>query len=316
MDENTVRTSSLARTQFIREFDLPIDLVEEPYFSQRLITMDCIYGCRKMWDLFVADLVRFPSVRDYIKEYFEVFDDVRDRIQHAQASIDDDTLLDEIPFSDIPMIAEKENILTTGKMRVEFRLEDNGYQILQKLVPKVLENETWEDFLLDFTSISHLKYSPVFQREAMKGVRMIQIKTLVNSQINECVAPLLSKRYVNPDLSVQYELKEYFLTDDLVQSLRQLPPLITDSITYDFFIPQALGDHAKYGYLLDYFISEEVELRNVDPAFANQIVLYLKRDHIMKSDLKFNYQGNLAKFMQPIPNPLTYYPSKFMRDRA
>ena len=320
MNEAAVRNSKQARIQFIREYELPIDLVEEPYFSQRLVTMDCIYGCRAKWEQFVSDVAQHLSVSQYIQNYEICTSAVAYHMEYDQNQISDDCILDALPFEEVTLPNSSDTFPhhMTGKMCLEFRLKDDGYKLLHDLMPEEFKQETFADYIGKIVTLERWKTCPDFRRKAMTGIRMRlgQLRTIVFGLINEKVDNILAKYVMNDPKSLIYELPNCLDINDLDAALKQLPKLAQNAVEYDFFIPQELGDNAKFGYLLDYFRDGKVVFRNLDERFANQIVLYLKHDYIMKSDLKFNFEDHLAEFKRKIDNPLTYYPSRFANYHA
>ena len=313
MDESMARKSLKAREQFIREFELPIDIVQDPYFSQRLITLDCIYGCKKLWDSFIADLVWFPSVEDYIIEFEKSRAAAVDAVRSRAAMIDEDLILDKLPFSTISLLSDMTPKIEPNKFTLEFKLIDGGYRVLHEMLPSAFPQKKWEDFLSSVTPLEHLKYSEAVRREALHTMRVIQLRTIIYEMIVEKINHVLVRYISDTKESLLFGFLNCLDANELDAMLMELPEVVRNSITYDFFVPQELGRNAQYGFLFDYFEKGDVKLMLADPIFANQIVLYLKRDYIMKSDLKFNYNGHLAAFAEPILNPITYYPSIFVK---
>ena len=322
MNEEAVRNSKQARIQFIREYELPIDLVDEPYFSQRLVTMDCIYGCKKKWDMFVSDVTQYPSVYRYISDYDECISYVNDHLMFASESTPDLYDIELIPDEILPdeMLETTDSFPpgVTGKMCLEFCLKDDGYALLHNLFPGALPEKTFADYIRGIVNRERWKHCPDFRRKAMAGFgrKLVQLRATVFSIINERIGGLSLTFLMYEGNSLVYDLSTCLSIDDLEEKLMQLPEALRNAVEYDFFIPQELGENAKFGYLLDYFRDGKVEFRNLDERFANQIVLYLKHDYIMKSDLKFNFEDHLAEFKRKIDNPITYYPSRFANYHA
>ena len=320
MDRIQAMKSPEVRMQFIKEFGLPIDLAEDPYFTQRLITFDCLYGCRKLWDMFLDDIAKYSSLESYRMDCQKKFDTISDWFRVGACQITNEMIVDSLGKCeiDVPDGNEMNLLYNSGKAFLEFSFIDGGYKLLHEFYPSYFQCETWGDLLWAFDVMPHLKYSKVFQEEAMRGlgVRNIQLHYIIHGLLKKKIDNILAKYAQESMKSLIFELSGAVNCDELEKIIYDLPKFVRDSITYEFFVTVPIGEKARFGYVLDYFESGRVEFADVDPLLLNQIVLYMKHDYVMKNDLVFNHNGQKAAFLKPIPNPFTYYPSSFTNSRA
>lgn len=52
------------RQRFCKDCDIPVNIFDEPYFSDRLKLFDFLYDSVSKWDLFKSELAKYDSVMD------------------------------------------------------------------------------------------------------------------------------------------------------------------------------------------------------------------------------------------------------------
>lgn len=57
------------RQRFCKDCDIPVNIFDEPYFSDRLKLFDFLYNSISKWDLFKSELAKYDSAMDYFADY-------------------------------------------------------------------------------------------------------------------------------------------------------------------------------------------------------------------------------------------------------
>ena len=308
---NELRSSIEVRKKFVEEFEIPIDVFEDPYFSQRLITLNQLYNCRKLWDMFIQEVSSFESFDDYIRFYEFEAAAWKNYFKDAESYITNDLIQNSIK-NDMIYLPDDENVLTWqdhGKMFIRFSFKDNGYAMMHKMLPEKFTCETWADMLDDGHHPEHLKYSKEFMKRAFFGFRFrgIQLRYIIFGMIRERMNRLTASRFRYQTMDeLVFQITGIVERSDINRILDDIPNQFGETVDVDIIQVQAIGHKAEYGFLAESMLSGNVEIIGCDNKFINQIMLYMKRDLFSADDLIFNADGHLAKFLNPIENPFTY----------
>lgn len=63
------------RQRFCKDCDIPINVFDEPYFSDRLKLFDFLYDSVSKWKLFTKEFKKYDSCDDYFTNYSRIKDE-------------------------------------------------------------------------------------------------------------------------------------------------------------------------------------------------------------------------------------------------
>ena len=140
---------SLRRT-FVKDYSIPVSVVDDPYFEHQIIVLDRQYGTWEKVKLLESSLAKYKSE----DEFFKAMRDLRNKIiNHIKANPD----YKDLPFQKLDggrKISERSIYKTdfVGKEMVSIDLVKANFQSFQMTVPEVIDNkDTYEDFVGQFT---------------------------------------------------------------------------------------------------------------------------------------------------------------------
>ena len=81
MTREEVLNSIGLKKRFCKDCNLPINLFDEPYFTQRLQILDVHFGCVKKFNDFCAELEDYDNEQTYFTYYNTVKDSVINMIK-------------------------------------------------------------------------------------------------------------------------------------------------------------------------------------------------------------------------------------------
>lgn len=73
------------RQRFCKDCDIPVNIFDEPYFSDRLKLFDFLYNSVSKWDLFKSELTKYDSAMDYFADYSRIKDEAR--LKHGWVTV-------------------------------------------------------------------------------------------------------------------------------------------------------------------------------------------------------------------------------------
>lgn len=76
MTREEVLNSIQLKKRFCKDCNIPIAVFDNPYFYERLITLDTIFNCVEQFNLFCVEMQQFNNEQDY----FEYYNLVKDKM--------------------------------------------------------------------------------------------------------------------------------------------------------------------------------------------------------------------------------------------
>lgn len=307
MTKDKVLSNRELKSLFIQDNELPITVLEEPYFSQRLIILDPLFHCRMAFKRFCDELGFFFSADSYL-EYRKrtVAKVLREITERSRASLRKlDTASFEDLLGDVPIpygadgMEDFYSVKNCGKVFLRVRLRNGCLTVLHRFLPDAFETDSW-DMLLDRLD-SHLRHSRLVRRSfssMLSGGRLAQLTMCCLYMEAEKIRKNfgLEPACVFPD-EILYELGS-----DSGVKYSDLQSILDPSATAEIF---RLRNLKSIGFMEEFMAGSAVPIRlvNVDPNIAHQLITYYFRDILMADDLVINYNGQLATMHEPIPNP-------------
>ena len=153
-----MKESISLRKRFCKDYNLPINLYDSPYFEQRLEELDRHFNCVCRYRLFLQELERFQNEEEYFAYYNQVKDYAIQFIQSRSGYV-------EFTNSIVPTLREfpKKELYSdcnNGKTFFSIDMRKANFTTLSKLYPDLVGGEHyWEEFLGKFTDLEHILLS-------------------------------------------------------------------------------------------------------------------------------------------------------------
>ena len=72
MNRNDILNSNQLKKRFVKDCNLPITLFDNPYFYERLMSLDILFDCVDKFDDFCLELGEFNSPEEYFNYYSQL----------------------------------------------------------------------------------------------------------------------------------------------------------------------------------------------------------------------------------------------------
>ena len=314
------------RRRFVKDYNLPINVVDSPYFEYYMETYD--WFPKKEYEDLVNDIeIRFGgNVNLWLEEYAEMRDEIITTIENTDAYRDFNTCdmkQWEIPkemknFPDMNIY----NQSSIGKSFISIDLKKANFQALKWVNPDiVLDSDTYEDLIDSWGYDSEYMRTSKYTRQVIFGKlnpkRTITVEKYIMSKVYDVI--------INDKMNFigEYDAKLVaFKSDELIfevlvenpvvgseQLFQYMKQIIKDNVGVDVHI-----DLFKVGrietlnhnnitvdcYIRTNLLTGEEKLKSASQIFYPQLYKIWKGKEINEKDLVFLGEGQLATFLYPL----------------
>ena len=319
MTKEQVLNSIQLKKRFCKDCNLPIAVFDNPYFYERICTLDVLYDCVDKFDQFCYELSTFSDEQSY----FEYYNSIKDAmITH----IKENPAFQEFNNQDFKSTVKPADV---GKRNLYIEPNDKGvfisidmrkanFSALKHYSKSIFDGcETWEEYVGKFTTSKHIANSK-YIRQVVLGAcnpkRQIQYEHYLMS-----ILYLHIKESLNDDALDVYSLGEDeiiitvdnlneppnfrpgFSLNDLKKAVTSCPNGIGLLVRIEMFDLHKVGNN---GWVKNIYGDEEkVEFKCVNAEIFHQIVKHYFQKPITENDLVFYHDGQLAKFLKEVDNP-------------
>lgn len=303
------------KKRFCKDCNLPINLFDEPYFTQRLKALDVQFDCVKKFDTFCADLEKYDTEQEYFEYYNTVKDSVinmiKDNTEYMKFLNDD--------FADVRVVTKNitlgnKNLYIEGnqdKTFISIDMKKANFSALRHYSPAIFKNvETWEQYIGFFTPSEHIRNSK-YIRQVILGAcnpkRQITyeryLMTMLYLHIKNELDGKVSFYSLGNDEIIISVAGTSVSAKEIKTAIATCPQKIGELVRFEMFDLQKVGD---YGWMkVIYDEPERVEFKTINADIYHQIVKHYWNMPITEDDLVFRYNGVLARFLEGVKNPWT-----------
>lgn len=301
------------KKRFCKDCNLPINLFDEPYFTQRLKALDVQFDCVKKFDTFCADLEKYDTEQEYFEYYNTVKDSVinmiKDNTEYMKFLNDD--------FADVRVVTKNitlgnKNLYIEGnqdKTFISIDMKKANFSALRHYSPAIFKNvETWEQYIGFFTPSEHIRNSK-YIRQVILGAcnpkRQITyeryLMTMLYLHIKNELDGKVSFYSLGNDEIIISVAGTSVSAKEIKSAIATCPQKIGELVRFEMFDLQKVGD---YGWMkVIYDEPERVEFKTINADIYHQIVKHYWNMPITEDDLVFRYNGVLARFLEGVKNP-------------
>lgn len=301
------------KKRFCKDCNLPINLFDEPYFTQRLKALDVQFDCVKKFDTFCTDLEKYDTEQEYFEYYNTVKDSVinmiKDNTEYMKFLNDD--------FADVRVVTKNitlgnKNLYIEGnqdKTFISIDMKKANFSALRHYSPAIFKNvETWEQYIGFFTPSEHIRNSK-YIRQVILGAcnpkRQITyeryLMTMLYLHIKNELDGKVSFYSLGNDEIIISVTGTSVSAKEIKAAIATCPQKIGELVRFEMFDLQKVGD---YGWMkVIYDEPERVEFKTINADIYHQIVKHYWNMPITEDDLVFRYNGVLARFLEGVKNP-------------
>ena len=314
MEENTLLLKQF-RSKFVKDFNLPIQVVQSPYFDEHIKLLEDDCGANTKY-LTLLETVRDKfdgNMQKFLEYRHSVEDQILGYILNSEAykafNGDKSTIPSETPIVGSPELYTKEQC---GCFFVSYDMIKANFQALRYANPAIVKDcESYQEFVEKFTDIDYFKHAKQLRQVLfgkLNGKRTSSIEKYISNQF----AKSLAKRY-------EGKFKLYSIkTDEVILKFLGIEKEFEDFKVYnevfsDFKFrvnkfkltsrdfKHATSDRTITAYIKeDYLNGGKRTLHCVPDTYYPQVYKLLNGMELSDSDLVFYYDHELAKFMYPL----------------
>ena len=321
MTRDVILGSKKLKEQFVRDNNLPITVTDGVHFLQRLNLLDRIFHCKEAFKTFCVDLRKYDSEEQYFRERGYSLDACVLRLSggtHIHAiqkflEADFSELLGEtelLPYGS-PDAFYTRNCCGHTYARIKFK--HGAFSAINHFDRNIFQADSPKAFL--WTYDEHLRTSKEFHNAILSvfgEARLAQITTVYLSLAAHHLSDFF---WCKPEPFIQsgllYELRDDTLYDDadiaryreqIRSALDALPDGLGECFECEIF---QLEELESYGFMEEYHDEIPVPVRfiGVDPNYYHLLATYYFRQPLLYDYLVINYDGHLAKLIEPIKSP-------------
>lgn len=310
-----MKISTTLKKRFCKDCNIPINLFQEPYFTERIALYDKVYGTLDKWNIFVEELWGYHSEQDYLEEYNRVKDMAINCIKGTQAyenfnkeDMNQYKVNINLPSRDIFKVEND------GKMFISIDMKKANFSTLRHYDKDMfLGAATWEEFIGMFTSNKHIINSKYIRQvifgncnpgrhityeKYLMSLILEGIKKIINNKMeivsfsnDEIVLDVTSYKYMPPS--------EATIFNDIYNGLKQYA---TDSIVplkiewFSLWKIQGTNGYYKIGFNQN--DKEVIDFKCLDSYMLPFVIRKFLREEVTENDKVFYHDGLLAKFIE------------------
>lgn len=146
------------KERFCKDYNIPIKVYKEPYFSERLNLFDPMFHCMDKWKLFLTEVEKYDSEQDYFEEYNRIKDTAINTIKQNEDyqrfnNMDMSTLYVKtgLPGNDIYKPQNE------GKIFISIDMTKANFSALSHYSSAIFDDaDSWEEFIGKFTNSQYI----------------------------------------------------------------------------------------------------------------------------------------------------------------
>lgn len=320
MNREEIMNSIALKKRFCKDCNLPITVYDNPYFYERLSTIDIFFDCISKFDNFCYELQKFSNEQEYFEYYNQVKDGMISYIQ-SRSSYEDfnkNTSIIGLVMSLDSYAYPKKNLYVepnNGCTFISIDMKKANFSALNHYAKDIFECDEWEDFVGRFTENKH-----IIQSKYIRQVVLGACNPKKQIQYERYLMAILLKHLMSqfPELNLfslgEDEIlivvdKGYgFSLKELRKAVANCPEGIGNLVKIEMFdlhkIPGTDGwMKVVYSFSSSPDKGDNVKFKCLEADIYHQVVKHYLNQPITENDLVFYYNGKLAKFLKEIDNP-------------
>lgn len=294
------------RRQFVKDYKLPIQVVQDPYFDYYLDLYEDQFKTRTRYNLLIKTIEQYGSLDAYLKESRRVREEAIDFIKNQDAY---NTLAqDRLDHLDLSNFARKSNLynqLNVGKTFVSIDLVTANVQAFNFYDKAILDNSPdYKTFLSKFTDQEYF-----FNSKQIRQVIFGNLLPKKQQKIQQFI--MLKVLNVLVDMGLDKKAIEASSPDELVFELKELPnyqdflnaPELQD---FNFHVDVFELDniHEEVEVLIKRFKNKDgIEIKSTNSKHMAEVYKHIVGLPPHEYDTIFFDEGRIAKYLEPLLKP-------------
>lgn len=294
------------RKKFCRDFDIPINIFSDPYYSYFYELYREYLKLDEKQRVFDQALTQLKDVEGLRKSWFELKDKIEADIKALPVYAEYEKTELKYPYTHIKNL-EKGNLYNEEGVNLSIVSVDivkANYTSLKTYSKELVFNsETYVDLVKKYTDLEYYQVSKIFRQllfEPLNGKKQSQIQKNIMDQmlgsIKNEISPLKIRMVGSDELYLAFDRDI-----DLAKKEQEVRDLILKLPNHDIFKVEAFRISKV---IKDCFIKEttkgEKTLKHVPMNFYAQVFKHFNKQPITEMDRVFIFEGEIATFNQSL----------------
>lgn len=318
MEEMTLALKQL-RKRFVSDLNLPIQIIQSPYFEERLELLERDYSAKTQYDNLLK-LIKDEfenNIVKFLEEYHSVREKIINTVTNSEAykkfNSDDSVIKNFKPICDTRNLYTREQ---DGGLFISYDMKKANFQALKYVNPQIVLNaNTYEEFIGNFTDLDYIKNSK-YTRQVIFGKmnpkRTINVERwLTNEFAKYLIENVIPNNFVpfsiNSDeiifkfMGTEEEFDDYYIDPHIPITYNGVEFQINKFKLHERAFKLATSNAALTVYEKeDYLNGHRRILKGVPATYFAQVYKLLNRGITTPHDLKFYYEHEICSFDNPI----------------
>lgn len=300
------KVDNSTKRQFVRDYKLPIQIVDEEYFQYYIDLYQNQYQSRDKYNLFLQTLSQFETLEDFKNESRRIRQDAIDFISSKESY----KSFSKDPLDDYFLnIGYKENLYkenNIGKSFLSIDLVQANIQAINYYDESILDgSKTYQEYISKFTDLEYFKNSKqirqvIFGSLSPKKQQKIQ-KWIMGSIKKEIILLGVSEEIIAATSPDEIVLKLDHVSKDKKDSILEI--LKVKFNQFNFHIEEFKLDNVKEGvecYLKRSLINDKIDIKKCNSKLMPEIIKFIEGKDINEKDLAFLDEGRIAFYKKSI----------------
>lgn len=312
------------RKRFISDKNLPIQVIQNPFFEERLDLFERKFEARTKYDKLLNRINR--KYDGNASKFLEAYNSIRDKIvtecSTSQAFQDfnaEDMSKYALP-SDIVgnvNLYTQQNTDEDDNFYVSFDLKKANFQALKFANPDIVFNaDTYIDFIEHFTKSEYVKTSK-YTRQVIFGKmnpkRTMTVEKFLIYKVYQLIADAIKvwgKPFSMNSDEIIYKLNKKLFDDLDITTISNLEKIIKETLNLDVRVIKFRLHYHKFNlatskatlnvFEKDCFYPMSADYMCVPTIYAPQVYKMLTKQKINDDDLVFYHEHELVRFLNPL----------------
>lgn len=309
---NILDTSKLSKNilkRWVKDYDLPIKIFEEPYFSYLIDLYDNVLHTKDKLNLLIDIVSDFNNENDYLSHNNNVTDTIINTIQSQDAykafismNMDKFNISSKYPKNSI---YKEHNI---GKTFLSIDLVKANFQSL-KFIDKslVLNCTNYDDLISQFTHYQYIQQSKYIRQVIFGHLNPKRLQKIQRYLIEEVILYILSHEHISEEFIIMASNDEvvFEINDSLStyfsSNFKDIMTTIKETLNIDVDIEVFTLNHIGMDcYVKEFKNKEGYQFAGVSQIYYPQVYKKYHNLPITDMDLIFKHEHQLVKFLNPI----------------
>jgi len=298
------------KERFCKDYKIPINLFQEPYFTERINLYDKVYGTISKYERFINAMKKYSTEQDYFEEYNHVKDaailDIKGTEAYQKFN-EEDMNKYAVTHKNLPNkdIFKPSN---DGKCFISIDMRKANFSSLHHYNADIFCGaDSWEDFIRKYTDNQHIINSK-YIRQVILGNCNPKRHITYEKYLMDGALTYLTEVFVSMDRVV------FFSNDEIVvdvsdmdgnkqerivfairNGMKDMPvPLKTEL----FILHKIVGTDGYYKEIIDENGNTEIKFKCLDNYALPFVLRKFLGEEFTESDKVFYHEGLLAKFIE------------------